>query len=254
MFILPSIQLSFYLIDVVRVCIHITHYPHLAYRVFSPVLLQITQMPIAHHLPAALHTDESARLPNSIHSSIFIDNLCLMLLLLFFSLSLFHSLLFAFSIAILQLYFITHLFIYLSDQEKKNDFDIAGKKRNDGRGYFRYHILKLIFFYSQIWREITTNYFTIPEYDVFLIYSMCDKLKNSVESKRYLEAKEMAKAQAPPRPNEYITLLNSIELNEIVNFAAHSCDIFFHTHTLSFSYIFFLFQLNQIRINAKVQS
>lgn len=94
MFILPSIQLSFYLIDVVRVCIHITHYPHLAYRVFSPVLLQITQMPIAHHLPAALHTDESARLPNSIHSSIFIDNLCLMLLLLFFSLSLFHSLFF----------------------------------------------------------------------------------------------------------------------------------------------------------------
>lgn len=94
MFILPSIQLSFYLIDVVRVCIHITHYPHLAYRVFSPVLLQITQMPIAHHLPAALHTDESARLPNSIHSSILIDNLCLMLLLLFFSLSLCFTLFF----------------------------------------------------------------------------------------------------------------------------------------------------------------
>lgn len=69
---------------------------------------------------------------------------------------------------------------------------------------------------------------------------MCDKLKNSIESKRYSEAKEMAKAQAPPRPNEYITLLNSIELNEIVNFAAHSCDIYFHTHTLSFSYIFFI--------------
>lgn len=239
MFILPSIQLSFYLIDVVRVCIHITHYPHLAYRVFSPVLLQITQMPIAHHLPAALHTDESARLPNSIHSSILIDNLCLMLLLLFFSLSLCFTLFFlhfrlpSYNFILLLIYLFTYQI------KKKKWFWYSWQKRNDGRGYFRYHILKLIFFYSRIWREITTNYFTIPEYDVFLIYSMCDKLKNSVESKRYSEAKEMAKAEAPPRPNEYITLLNSIELNEIVNFAAHSCDIYFHTHTLSFSYIFF---------------
>lgn len=254
MFILPSIQLSFYLIDVVRVCIHITHYPHLAYRVFSPVLLQITQMPIAHHLPAALHTDESARLPNSIHSSIFIDCFVFdvaVVVFLFVSVSL--SSFCIFDCHLTTLFYYSFIYLLIRSR-KKNDFDIAGKKMNDGRGYFRYHILKLIFFYSQIWREITTNYFTIPEYDVFLIYSMCDKLKNSVESKRYLEAKEMAKAQAPPRPNEYITLLNSIELNEIVNFAAHSCDIFFHTHTLSFSYIFFLFQLNQIRINAKVQS